>query len=591
MLTQARDVDVSAWPPRIDGSLEDGIDLPMASILFRGNACPGGGAGSVRLPGVHRACAFEFLQKTLVGLFELRPLSRHFALTFDRRQGTLRGGVVDVLRSPDIHGPPRRRDRFGPVSVALRFACIPQRARHASSGVRLAIVLASLPREVPAAAAEDDDQGDCGEREGAPPARSLPGRARLRGDRVDLRTQRPFLGSREMRADPVGHLARVRRSIAHDGLKALADDRPESVGGVRGGEAFQRRLQQALRRRDELVLLLAFIGRAAGEDLAQDRPEREHVAALVEIVDVAHRLLRRHVRGCSHDGSGDRGGPLGFASNGRDHRLVRPRLDLALAEDLREPPVDDLHLAERADHHVRRLEIAVDHAARVGVSDRLRHLLEHGEEVDAMRVGIESLRERPSLDQLHREARTPVRLKTEAVDRHDAGVLELAADLRFFDEPLDHVLAVEELRTQDLERNVAIEIPVAALVDDADAAPRDFPENLESRVLPGVLVGVAAQQDRGRLLAGIPQEHVRSGAVNAPDRFQDRLVRPPESLEETSFPIAFVLAHLVPLPSLPEEAFSRALSTKKSPGVGRTPSRSSGARRLGGRGRRRRALA
>ena len=57
-----------------------------------------------------------------------------------------------------------------------------------------------------------------------------------------------------------------------------------------------------------------------------------------------------------------------------------PIVRLALPEDLREPPVDHLHLAEGADHDVRRLEVAVDHAPRVGVGDGLADLLEDGEE-------------------------------------------------------------------------------------------------------------------------------------------------------------------------------------------------------------------
>ena len=43
----------------------------------------------------------------------------------------------------------------------------------------------------------------------------------------------------------------------------------------------------------------------------------------------------------------------------------------ALRQDLGQAPVHHLHLAERADHDVRRLQVAMDHAAGVGVGDRL----------------------------------------------------------------------------------------------------------------------------------------------------------------------------------------------------------------------------
>ena len=43
--------------------------------------------------------------------------------------------------------------------------------------------------------------------------------------------------------------------------------------------------------RDEVAVALQ-VRRTAGEDLAEDRAEREHVAALVETLDVAERLSR-----------------------------------------------------------------------------------------------------------------------------------------------------------------------------------------------------------------------------------------------------------------------------------------------------------
>ena len=67
-------------------------------------------------------------------------------------------------------------------------------------------------------------------------------------------------------------------------------------------------------------------------------------------------------------------------------RRRRPRQDLGQA------PVHHLHLAERADHHVRGLQVAVDHAPRVRVGHRLADLLEDREE-----AGRESFVARGSL--------------------------------------------------------------------------------------------------------------------------------------------------------------------------------------------------
>ena len=48
--------------------------------------------------------------------------------------------------------------------------------------------------------------------------------------------------------------------------------------------------------------------------------------------------------------------------------------DAALGQHLGQAPVHDLHLAERADHDVRGLQVAVDHPLGVGIRQRLRHL-------------------------------------------------------------------------------------------------------------------------------------------------------------------------------------------------------------------------
>ena len=54
------------------------------------------------------------------------------------------------------------------------------------------------------------------------------------------------------------------------------------------------------------------------------------------------------------------------------------------AEDLGQPPVHDLDLAEGADHDVGRLQVAVDDAVGVGVADRLADLLEHRQQPAAV---------------------------------------------------------------------------------------------------------------------------------------------------------------------------------------------------------------
>ena len=73
-----------------------------------------------------------------------------------------------------------------------------------------------------------------------------------------------------------------------------------------------------------------------------------------------------------------------------------------------------------------------------------------------------------------REERPQVGERPQLVDRHDAGVLELAADLRFLDEPSDHVGVVAEILPEHLEGDVAAQVGVAALEHGAHAAAGDL---------------------------------------------------------------------------------------------------------------------
>jgi hypothetical protein len=81
-------------------------------------------------------------------------------------------------------------------------------------------------------------------------------------------------------------------------------------------------------------------------------------------------------------------------------------------------------------------------------------------------------------------------------------MLELAADLRFLDEAGEDVAARGVLVLEHLHRDVAAEVQVAPLVDDADAAAADLAEQL-------VAAGGIAESFRG---------------VGHPDRCVARLV-------------------------------------------------------------------
>ena len=123
--------------------------------------------------------------------------------------------------------------------------------------------------------------------------------------------------------------------------------------------------------------LSAVVQRLQREDLEEDRAERVDVGARVDAIALAADLLGRHV-----PRRADHRAVCGAARQSRDGRLEAwPRSRSTLAgglrtsssrrrRSLREPPVEHVDLAEVAEHDVRRLEIAVEHAARVRERDR-----------------------------------------------------------------------------------------------------------------------------------------------------------------------------------------------------------------------------
>jgi hypothetical protein len=197
----------------------------------------------------------------------------------------------------------------------------------------------------------------------------------------------------------------------------------------------------------------------------------------------------------------------------------------AAPQHLGEAPVHDLHLAERADHDVRGLEVAVQHALAVRIGDRLAHRLEYREHAPAVLIRraalLQERRQRLPLDQLHREVRPLVGHQAELVHGHDAGVLQLAADLRLLDEALHDLGALGQLAVEHLHRHVAAEVRVVALEDHAHAAARDLAQQL--------VVAAPLRHELRRRRAGIDD---RRGAVLRARVGQQDLGREPRPLAE-----------------------------------------------------------
>ena len=142
-------------------------------------------------------------------------------------------------------------------------------------------------------------------------------------------------------------------------------------------------------------------------------------------------------------------------------------------EELRDAPVHHDHLAELADHHVLRLEVAMDDAPRVREGDRLADPREQ-----AQRLGEREARPRERIDPgaahpLHHVEGASVAEGPGVVDGDDAGVLEPRQDRRFaLEAPLR--AARREAVPQHLDRDVASERRVLRGVDDPHPAAIDL---------------------------------------------------------------------------------------------------------------------
>ena len=298
----------------------------------------------------------------------------------------------------------------------------------------------------------------------------------------------------------------------------------------------------------------------ARQHLAEDRAQREHFGPLVDLVNLPARLLGRHVRRRAQDRSGARELGIrvraGLGARRGDDRLVA---DLAgggvvdhpaTRQHLGQAPVHHLDFAETPHHHVRRLQVAVDHAAGMRVGRRLADGLEDREMTRKLggRVGPlgEKLGEGVSLDQLHREEGPAIGECAEFIDRHDPRVLELSADPGLLDEPADHGGVVAEVFAEDLQGHIAAEVGVAALEHRAHAAARDLAvDAVADRAAGGEGDG---SDDRPRLFAGsrVTQEHPGYGPDRLGEGRQHTLPRrfghpgcaaPPDAVPDSAAPI------------------------------------------------------
>jgi hypothetical protein len=175
------------------------------------------------------------------------------------------------------------------------------------------------------------------------------------------------------------------------------EDRPQLGRGLGGpGRGGQRTVGQG----GEHLEALAGAAPAPGDQLVADRAQGPDIGG--DRAATAGRRLGREVRQRA-----DRGGVGG-------DRLI---------EGLGQAPVDDLGLAELADHDVSRLEIAVDDAVAMGVADRVARRDVRAEPAEAglgRGGGVVGAEELAAADQAHRVEQPAIGGAAGVVDRHDA---------------------------------------------------------------------------------------------------------------------------------------------------------------------------
>ena len=152
-----------------------------------------------------------------------------------------------------------------------------------------------------------------------------------------------------------------------------------------------------------------------------------------------------------------------------------------------------------ADDDVARLDVPMQDASRVGVVDRVADVQEPPQQLAQLQrtpagvglqavVGVEAvdgLLEAVAADEPHGVVRAAVAVGAQAVDRHDARVLQPAGDLRLQQEPLAAGRVVG-VRVEDLlEGHLAVQLGVQGHEDGAQAAAGVGPEDAEPLAVGG----------------------------------------------------------------------------------------------------------
>ncbi len=152
-----------------------------------------------------------------------------------------------------------------------------------------------------------------------------------------------------------------------------------------------------------------------------------------------------------------------------------------------EAEVEELHAPVVADEDVRRLQVAVQDAAGVGVREPLRHPFRDPQRlVDGEGTLLDPPGQRLASEQFHHEIRAR-RAGPHVVDGHDGRMVELRDRLGLRLYPLLGNQVLGAPRLQGLEGYDSSELGIEGLVDRAETAPADLaPDLVAADNVPGL---------------------------------------------------------------------------------------------------------
>ena len=354
-----------------------------------------------------------------------------------------------------------------------------------------------------------EQRGDAEHRSGGRGSSSAPGPNRRLRPRGRRRTREGgsvlelFRGLLQLSGEIAGGGVAIPRPLGEASRDDLAEGRWRR--GVQGDHGLGLRLDDG---GEGLHRALAAERAVARRDLVEDRAEGELVAP--EVHRLPPGLLRRHVAGGAEDRSGVGVGALEGEGLGGGRLAVRVRrlLPRTRGDELGQAEVQQLDPAVPRDHHVLRLEVAVDDPRGMGLREAfgdLRRVVE-GRPAEGGPSPGEERPQRAAVHQLHHDV-GPAVVVADLVDRHDVRVVEGGGRARFLLEADQAIRVRGDVPRQDLDGHLTTEVQVLRPVHLPHAAGAQLLADLvvsdrladldHDRLTPSAWLGTAKRSPDG----------------------------------------------------------------------------------------------